>query len=216
MQSFQDFVARPEPCSGSPAAYGEIWRLVTGFFYSKGKLRNSRLSSVWFEPEHVDEQRHAAIWSRSFWKDVKYGSGTGMVKERKFRIPSLLIKLANSTPHSEKLLSHWQKRFPYINVKKMSTKDSITITQKEADLAASIFGSNKAKKTRVGRPLRYYELERDESRQHRLDIVFPKLGENGTKTLSFMTAFIIKVVYGRYRAAEIGAFIPISTKSIRV
>ncbi|EYB94428.1 hypothetical protein Y032_0172g385 [Ancylostoma ceylanicum] len=170
----------------------EIWTLMSGFHYSRGKLRDSRLSSVWFEPKNVDEQRHAAIWSRSLWKTVKLGSGTGTVRERKFRIPRLLVKLAKITPNSEKLLSHWHKRFPYIDIKKMSTKDTITITQKEADLAASIFGSNRADKTTLGNVLRYYELAKDEDRQYRLDIIFPKAGGDGSEALSFMTAFIIK------------------------
>ncbi|KAL6737137.1 hypothetical protein Aduo_010807 [Ancylostoma duodenale] len=191
-----------EHCSLCHLAYlnksvaAEIWTLITGFFYSRGKLRNSRLSSVWFEPENVDEQRHAAIWSRSFWKSVRFGSGTGTVKERKFRIPSLFVKLAKTTPNSEKLLSHWQKRFPSIDLKKLSTKDTITITQREADLAASIFGANRAKKTTLGNVLRYYELAKDEERQYGLDIIFPVQGGDGVEALSFMTAFIIKVVYG--------------------
>ncbi|RCN46330.1 hypothetical protein ANCCAN_07624 [Ancylostoma caninum] len=84
----------------------------------------------------------------------------------------------------------------------MSTRDTITITQKEADLAASIFGSNKANKTRVGTPLRYYELAKDVAGEYRLEIIFPKQGEDGTETLSFMTAFIIKVVYEAFNEVD--------------
>lgn len=48
----------------------------------------------------------------SLQESEKMGEGIGTVKERKFRIPSLLVKLVRSTPDSENLLSDWQKRFP--------------------------------------------------------------------------------------------------------
>ncbi|CAJ0593782.1 unnamed protein product [Cylicocyclus nassatus] len=178
----------------TPCRLGEVWNLFSGYGYSAGKLADSLLSSVWLEPKKVDTDYHAAIWSRSLWDNVTYGYGSGKMKPRKFRLHHLLLRIAKQTRRFKKLLSNWQKRFPNINISTMSTRDTITITEDEANLAASIFASNRAKKS----PLRkdrivHVPLTSDEDIKYSLELIYSKSTE--APTLSFMAAFLIKVVY---------------------
>ncbi|KAK6727275.1 hypothetical protein RB195_005152 [Necator americanus] len=178
-----------------------VMALVNGFSYTSGRLRESRLNSVWYEGD-VNDQYHEAIWSRSFWKNTTYGFRNRSISHRTFRIPQLLVKLVKNTPKAKELLVQWHKRFPHLDLKNLSVKDSITISNSEARRAAFLFGASSAKRVSVSDELIHYGLYTSRTRKEKVEIVFPKKSKKNVQTLSFMAAFIIKVVFRAFKKAK--------------
>ncbi|KJH44455.1 hypothetical protein DICVIV_09519 [Dictyocaulus viviparus] len=123
------------------------------------------------------------------------GKGLGKIRNRKFRISDLFLKISRTTKNCEKFLVDWNKRFPHINTTNLSREDSITITAEEAEETARIFATNNVKrKSNITDNL--FHLFLNERDDNFMELVFPE--PHVSHTLSFLSAFIIKVAYEAY------------------
>uniref|UniRef100_A0A0K0DP47 Peptidase_M16_C domain-containing protein n=1 Tax=Angiostrongylus cantonensis TaxID=6313 RepID=A0A0K0DP47_ANGCA len=157
---------------------------MSGYAHINGTFRDSELVNVWMEPEVVDKAYH---------NGTNFGYGNDSVKSRQFRLPPLFFRIAVETPDYEKMLADWNKRFPYINTSNLSVADTIVITENEAERAAEVFATNNVRRRSIEDNLFHYYLGDAAVPGAVLELVFPK--PEASHTLSFLSAFIIKVVY---------------------
>ncbi|VDM64179.1 unnamed protein product [Angiostrongylus costaricensis] len=131
---------------------------------------------------------------------TNFGYGNGTVKSRQFRLPPLFFKIAIETPDHEKMMADWNKRFPYINTSKLSMADTIVITYSEAEKAAAVFATSNVRRRSIEDNLFHYYLGDAAIPGAVLELVFPK--SETSHTLSFLSAFIIKVVYEAFKFVQ--------------
>ncbi|WKX91428.1 hypothetical protein Q1695_009904 [Nippostrongylus brasiliensis] len=173
---------------------------MNGLVHINGTIAESQLVNAWAEYDTVDPKYNAAVWSREAYENVTVGESKIIAPPRKFRVPKLLVRLAKNTSRTNKGLAKWEKRFG-VSVKNLTAKTTIEITKKEAKHAAEKFSTSKVTPQSMPTQLSFDSLEHNPATITGLDIVYPK---NGTKSysLSFMSAFIVKVVYEAFTQAN--------------
>ncbi|KAK5973129.1 hypothetical protein GCK32_020552, partial [Trichostrongylus colubriformis] len=97
-------------------------------------------------------------------------------------------------------LAHIRGLSLFREIKALSTSDVIKITSEEAEKAAKIFASSTVKEPTNGKTNLYnLRLTHDDITGQGLSIIFPQTST--ARSLSFLSAFIIKVVYDAFKKA---------------
>ncbi|XGW20512.1 hypothetical protein V3C99_003923 [Haemonchus contortus] len=180
--------------------FREVPFFLHGMGYLNMTLRESPLSKVWLEHYDIHTEKHEEIWSRREWMRKKLNGTRLKVRPRKFRVPYLLVRLSKTSSDVQRRMKSWQKRFAPIDIGNLSTRDTITITPEEAKRAVEIFATSTGSDEDVADQLMFYRLTYDKVTHRGLTLVIPK--RRHSKTLSFLTAFIIKVVYEAFMKAQ--------------
>lgn len=175
---------------------------LNGIMHLKGALRESNLSNAWAEFGDLNQTYLEGVWSRSYWENRTINGHKMTVQPRKFRVPHLLVNLTKTTRHIEKRMKSWLKRFPNIAIKHISVRDIVTITPDEAQRAASAFASSTVEPKAQRDQLTHYQLTYNRITHIGTEIIFPRKTAGKQSTLSFISAFIVKVVYEAFQKAK--------------